>query len=177
MEATNNAKTEFNKYLKKWAEIPVHNGQPRFKNGVDVGCGTTRIDDRIISIDVQPDWRYANAQLVWDCKDLDIFADGKLDFIFSSHCLEDFEDIQGVFSAWYRKLKVDGLMILLLPDMETGRYPKVGEPKGNPSHRTNVGKDFIADMMKDLGYEYDLVQCDTLKHNETCTVDIVLRKK
>jgi predicted SAM-dependent methyltransferase len=181
METTNNAKREFDKYLKKWAEIPVHNGQPRFKNGVDVGCGTTRIDDRIISIDIQPDWKYANAQLVWDCKDLDIFADEKLDFIFSSHCLEDFADIPKVFLKWWSKLKLDGLMLLLLPDIEAGRYKKVGEPGGNPSHKTNVGKNFMNNMLKTMKergqLKYEMLQEDTIPHNECCSIDFVIKKR
>ena len=103
-EIINNAKKEFETYLKKWV---IQNN--RFLNGVDVGCGTSRCDDLIVSIDQQPDYRYAHAQIVWDCKDLDLFADEKLDFIFSSHCLEDFDNIENVFLNWWRKIKKNGL--------------------------------------------------------------------
>ena len=173
----NNAKKEFEKYLKSWA---IENN--RYKNGVDVGCGTCRIDDMILSIDNQSDYRYASSQIVWDCKDLEIFADGKLDFIFSSHCLEDFEDIPAVFTNWWRKLKPNGLMLLLLPDIEGGRYPKVGAPNGNPSHRTNVGKDYIIAMLnslqeKGLIGKYSILQCDTIPHNESNSIDFVIRKE
>lgn len=157
-------------------------------HGVDVGCGTNRVSPDILSIDQQPDDRYANADVVHDCKDLDIpepkefdgytytFEDNSLDFIFSSHCLEDFENIPEVFMTWWRKIKPNGLMILLLPDMEGGRYPKVGDLGGNPSHKTNVGKDYMMKMFESLEIKHDVIQCDTLPHNETCTIDFVLKK-
>ena len=73
------------KYIEKWLYMEV-NGQKRFKSGIDVGCGTNRLCPDIVSIDQQADPRYANAQIVWNCYDLEIFTDNKLDFIFSSHC-------------------------------------------------------------------------------------------
>jgi predicted SAM-dependent methyltransferase len=174
--ADNNAKLEFDKFLKNWTI-----SDNRFLNGIDIGCGTSRISDMITSIDKQPDYRYAHAQLVWDCRDLEIFNDNKLDFIFSSHVLEDFEDIPEVFFNWWKKLKPDGLMLLLLPDMETGRYPKVDDPRGNPSHRTNVGKNYILSILEDLRkavkIEYEVLQIDTIPHNESSSIDFVIRKK
>jgi predicted SAM-dependent methyltransferase len=182
-EIVNNAKIEFEKYIKKWT---ISNN--RYLNGIDVGCGTCRIDDMIISIDAQPDYRYAHAQLVWNCINLDIFANKQLDFIFSSHCLEDFIDIQAVFLNWWEKLKVNGLMLLLLPDMELcecqyckgkSRYPRIGEG-GNPSHRTNVGKKYITDLLTTLHersqIDSEILQCDSIPHNETCSIDFVIKK-
>jgi len=169
------------------------NGQKRFKNGVDIGCGTNRISQDIVSIDAQPDPRYANNQLIWDCINLDIFSNEVLDFIFSSHCLEDFSDIKAVFQNWWSKLKTNGLMILLLPDMEIcncgfckgkTRYPTIEDyektGKGNPSHRTNVGKKFIEGLLQDLKehgvIDYNMLQCDTIPHNESCSIDFVIEK-
>lgn len=165
------------------------NGQKRFKNGIDVGCGTNRLNDQIISVDQQADPRFAHAQIVHNCKDLNIFTDNTLDFIFSSHCLEDFENIYDVFTNWWSKLKANGFMLLLLPDMEecqcefckgSTRYPIVGADNGNPSHRTNVGKKFINQMLvtlKERGIiKYEVIQEDTLGHNETSSIDFVIKK-
>lgn len=177
------------KYIEKYLFTEI-NGQKRFLNGVDVGCGTNRLSNDIVSIDIQGDPRYASAQLVWNCHDLDIFNDEKLDFIFSSHCLEDFADIPDVFCNWWRKIRPNGLMILLLPDMEDcdckfckgkSRYAKVGNKKGNPSHRTNVGKNFITKMLSDLHEKgkinYEIIQQDTIEHNKSCSIDFVIKKK
>ena len=177
----NSAKGEFEKYLRKWAVI-----ENRWGNGIDVGCGTARIDNMIVSIDRQPDYKYAHAQFVWDCHDLELFNNGVLDFLFSSHVLEDFEDIETVFLNWWRKLKVGGVMLLLLPDMEGGRYPKIeeknpdGSSKGNPSHHTNVGKDYIHALLDRLKsrelIDYKIEQEDTVPHNESSSIDFVIRR-
>ena len=159
--------------------------------GIDVGCGTNRLSDDILAVDQQGNKKYAHADVVHDCHDLDIrstqfkdkeytFSDSTFDFIFSSHCLEDFEDIPIVFMNWWRKLKPNGHMILLLPDMENGRYPKCSDPQGNPSHRTDVGAGFMTGMLTALKYnngiKYEIVQIDTIPHNESCTIDIVIKK-
>ena len=184
MECLNNAKIEFETYLKKWA---IKNN--RFGNGVDIGCGTKRIDDMIVSIDQQADYKYANSQLVWNCRDLELFNDNKLDFIFSSHCLEDFENIPAVFKSWWKKLKVGGVLLLLLPDMEKcdcqfcngkSRYASIEDFKangvGNPSHRTNVGKKYISTMLDITGLQYKIEQIDTIPHNASCSIDFVIKK-
>ena len=171
------------KYIEKWLRK-----DNRFLNGIDVGCGTNRIDPMITSIDNQPNYEYAHAQIVWDCSNLDIFNDNKLDFIFSSHCLEDFKNIADVFHNWWSKLKPNGLMILLLPDMENcecdhckgkSRYPKV-EDGGNPSHRTNTGKIYMDKMLQGLlernKIKYEILQKDTIPHNESCSIDFVIKK-
>lgn len=183
-EKQNIARLEFETYLKKWA---IENN--RFKNGIDVGCGTSRINENILSIDQQPDLRYAHAQFVHNCHDLEIFKDYSLDFIFSSHCIEDFDDIPVVFMNWWNKLKIDGLMLLLLPDMELcdcefckgkSRYPRVEDPNGNPSHRTNVGKKFMTEMLTSLkekeNIHYEVLQIDTIPHNATSSIDFVIKK-
>lgn len=176
------------KYIEKYLYTEV-NGQKRFKNGVDLGCGTNRLSKEVVSVDAQGDPRYSHAQLVYDCHDLDIFNDNKLDFIFSSHCLEDFEDIYVVFENWWRKLKVSGYMLLLLPDMANcdcqhckgkSRYPKVGEPNSNPSHKTNITKKYINDMLNSFlernKIKYKILQEDTIPHNESCSIDYVIQK-
>ena len=193
--------TEF-KYIEKWLFMEV-NGQKRFKVGVDVGCGTNRlaldkdiqgenpevIVPGILSVDKQSDPRYAQAQIIWDCSNLDFLADKTMDFIFSSHCLEDFTNIPVVFESWWKKLKQDGLMILLLPDMADctcehckgkSRYPKVGEANGNPAHRTNITKEFVNKMLQALQernkIKYEILQSDTIPHNESCSIDFVIKK-
>ena len=160
--------------------------------GIDVGCGTNRLSEDVFAIDQQPEQKYAHTDLIHDCKDLEVgkstewkgnvyhFNDNEFDFIFSSHCLEDFENIPEVFKNWWKKLKANGVMLLLLPDMQGGRYPTVEDYKkngqGNPSHRTNVGKSFMLDMLKTIGFGYEMLQCDTLPHNKTCTIDFVIKK-
>ncbi len=181
--------------------------------GVDVGCGTNRLSEDVFAIDQQPDQKFAHTDLIHDCKDLEVgksiewkgkvyhFNDNEFDFIFSSHCLEDFENIPEVFKNWWKKLRANGVMLLLLPDMEScncklcmlsesiarrkiegrsARYWTIEDlsknHKGNPSHRTNVGKVYMNNMLENAGVEYKILQCDTLPHNKTCTIDFVIKK-
>lgn len=185
--------------------------------GIDIGCGTNRLGMEVLAIDANPLRKYAHADIVHDCKDIEInkevrfngltytFKNNELDFIFSSHCLEDFDDIPSVFRNWWRKLKVGGLMILFLPDMEpcdcklcqspeqkelrkaqgmSARYWTLEDykntGKGNPSHRTNVGKQFMTDMLQMFAeknqIKYEILQMDTIPHNESCSIDFVIKK-
>lgn len=200
-------------YVGKW----IRNEDGTMKMGVDLGCGTNRLSMEVLAIDAQDDRRYAHADIVKDVADLEIkeekkfggrmysFKDGELDFIFSSHCLEDFADIKTVFRNWWKKIKINGLMILLLPDMEPCEcelckseqqieyrnhqgmsarywtledYQKTG--KGNPAHKTNVGKKFINVLLQDLkehgDFDYQILQQDTIPHNVSCSVDFVIKK-
>lgn len=159
--------------------------------GIDVGCGTNRLSPDILAIDRQNNKKYSHADVIHDCHDLDIksvqwhdkeypFMIDSIDFIFSSHCLEDFEDIPIVFMNWWKKLKPNGYMILLLPDMENERYPKCNDPQGNPSHRTDVGAGYMRGLLDSLKYhngiKFRIIQIDTIPHNESCTVDVVIQK-
>jgi len=151
--------------------------------GVDIGCGSNRISPDILAIDSH-DEGVNGGDLIMSAELLDYrprggmagFRDHCFDFIFSSHCLEDFADIQSVLREWWRKLKVGGHLVLLLPDMQGGRYPKVGEDGGNPSHRTNVGVEYMRSVTAKLfGDACEVVQCDTIR--EGCTFDFVARRR
>jgi predicted SAM-dependent methyltransferase len=140
--------------------------------GIDVGCGNNRLSPEILTLDIYP---HKDADLVVDCRKLP-FRDRCFDFVFSSHCLEDFkpEEIKDVFLEWLRVVKIGGYIILLLPDMEGGRYPKAGDKNGNPSHLVNVGINFMNNLVKDIPLE--IVQCDTINHQSYFTFDFVCKK-
>ncbi len=73
--------------------------------GIDIGAnqwafpGATPVDDN------QRENAYA----------LDRFADGSLDYVFSSHCLEHLARWQDALRLWIRKLKPGGILFLYLP--------------------------------------------------------------
>ena len=102
-------------------------------------------------------------------------------------------------------MKVGGLMILLLPDMEICQCEicqgeqqreyrkKVGQSarywtledfketkKGNPTHRVNVGKKFMTTLLQKFKekneLDYDIVQMDTIPHDKSCSIDFVIKK-
>jgi len=189
----------------------------KMKKGLDIGCGTNRLSQEVLSLDQNPMRKFAHADVVHDCANLNIgkpvtfngleykFEDGEFDFIFSAHCLEDFDNIPAVFMNWWKKLKVGGLLISLLPDMEicncelcqseeqkeyrknnkqSARYWTLEDyketDKGNPAHKTNVGKKFMTDMLQKFKEKdqlnYEMIQMDTIPHNKGCSIDFVIKK-
>lgn len=95
-------------------------------NGLDIGFGGVPMVAHAICLDreeghphraVFPDiWP---THLVGDATNLHWFKDGVLDWVASSHTLEDFEDTAGVLAEWCRVLKPGGNLVLFLPDQKT----------------------------------------------------------
>lgn len=147
--------------------------------GIDVGCGTNRLDKSVLALDHFPHVAKAGEfganDMVLDCAKLP-FRDNVFDFVFSSHCLEDFEpgQIKAVLTEWLRCVKIQGRLVLLLPDMEGGRYPRVGAKDGNPSHRVDVGPEYMKRLIQGLPVEIE--QIDTIDKTRFFTFDIVLKK-
>lgn len=164
--------------------------------GLDIGCGTNRLSDTVMTTDCYP---HAEADLVWNCVGGHEFRpypfrNNRFDFIFASHILEDFapDEIQKVLNEWYRMIKIGGYLVILVPDMEGGRYPdwdevftdsdeevksgkrKAGELKGNPSHRITMGLTLMHKLAKELPGAV-VVQYDTLPHTGM-TLDYVIQK-
>jgi SAM-dependent methyltransferase len=75
--------------------------------GLDIGCGKWPLEG---ALPIDND-EHANALK------LDHIADGSMDYIYSSHCLEHLEyaDAKRALKLWGRKLKVDGVVFLYLP--------------------------------------------------------------
>lgn len=95
-----------------------------FPNGIDLGAGGDPIVPRAIAMDLANP--YADtcnergesrpAQLTGDARDLRWFRDGTLDFVYSSHLLEDFPNTRVVVAEWLRVLRTGGRLVLVLPD-------------------------------------------------------------
>jgi hypothetical protein len=99
------------------------------------------------------------------------------DYIFSSHMIEDLATKTGIVKCilqWAEHLRPGGAVVLLIPDMQGGRYERV-EEGGNPSHKINVGRKFFESIELDLkGMRLD--QIDTIPHDESETMDVVFTK-
>ena len=92
--------------------------------GVDLGFGGDPITRDAIRVDLPNqygavgDWA---AQLRGSADHLHWFRDGTLDYIFSSHVLEDFQDTEAVLREWWRVLKPGGKLIIFCPDEQVYR--------------------------------------------------------
>jgi SAM-dependent methyltransferase len=93
-------------------------------NGVDIGSQNDPVVPWAISLDLPHD-EYAHYtsgkapenSIQWrgDGRDLP-FKDGRLDFVYSSHMLEDFLDWGPILTEWTRVLKQGGRLIIMVPD-------------------------------------------------------------
>lgn len=107
--------------------------------GVDLGFGGDKIVPHAIAIDMPTPYTKLGCdpvQLGGDASDLVWFRDSVLDFVYSSHLLEDFEDTTSVLVEWVRVLKPGGYLILNLPNELLFRERcKHDGTKGNNAHK------------------------------------------
>jgi SAM-dependent methyltransferase len=64
---------------------------------------------------------------------LDRFADARLDYVFSSHCLEHLDRWQDALRLWIRKLRTGGVLFLYLPHVSNELW-KPGGPWVGDGH-------------------------------------------
>ena len=153
--------------------VPYTRGQ-----GLDLGCGPWKAFPHFISVDDFDEWRgYVDPQtgqpwrpdIFGDATDLKMFADGSLDFVFSSHLLEHLEDTEAALREWWRVVNVGGHLVLYLPHKDL--YPNIGEEGANPDHkhdfdRTDIrnimlrfgGWELVENQKRDGGHEYSFLQ-------------------
>ena len=92
--------------------------------GVDLGFGGDPISAQAIRVDSPRPYADTGAhsvQLGGDATKLHWFRDGVLDYIYSSHLLEDFPDTETVLREWLRVLKPGGNLIIFCPDEQIYR--------------------------------------------------------
>jgi ADP-heptose:LPS heptosyltransferase len=115
----------------KYLTVPYTRGR-----GLDIGCGPQRVWPHALGIDrwISKD----GAGLADDIERLSMIADQSVDWVFSSHALEDFpaERTASILKEWCRVVKPGGYLILYLPHED--HYPKVGEHGCNPAHQRNL---------------------------------------
>lgn len=93
-------------------------------NGIDVGAGPDCLQ--------VPDGEVRR----WDIEDgdamlLEGIADGTLDFLYSSHCLEHLIDVQVALKNWARVVRPQGYLYFVVPDFllyERGCFPSLFNP-------------------------------------------------
>lgn len=122
--------------------------------GLDIGFGGTPITTSAICVDRPEDdpKRAANpiaypTHIEGDWKVvLGIFKPSSLDFIFSSHVLEDFADVTEVLQSWASLLKHNGRLVLFLPDEQT--YRKHCEFNGSLRNQAHVYEEFGLEFVR-----------------------------
>lgn len=108
----------------------LHLTQPYCKgNGIDIASGGFPVVPNAIQIEL-PEAEYAHynsnnppgSPIQWRGNALEAlpFKDGVLDFVYSSHLIEDFSRSRwpDIFREWARCLKPGGYMVVLVPEVK-----------------------------------------------------------
>ncbi len=114
--------------------------------GIDIGFGGDPITPTALRMDLPSPYTAVGrvaVQLGGDCRNLQWLRDGVLDYVYSSHVLEDFPESEtsSILREWTRVLRPGGRLVLLLPDQQiylaycrrTGQVSPDGV-LGNPHH-------------------------------------------
>lgn len=83
--------------------------------GLEIGFGGDPIRPDAVTVDKNP---HTRPSFLGDASNLLWFKDDTFDWLYSSHCLEDFEDTTSILKEWMRVIKPGGLMVLFLPDQQ-----------------------------------------------------------
>ncbi len=91
--------------------------------GLDIGFGGDPITPSAIGMDLPMPYTAVGrrpVQLPGDCRNLFWLRNDVLDYVYSSHVLEDFPEPEtsGVLREWVRVLRPGGKLVLLLPDQQ-----------------------------------------------------------
>lgn len=154
-------------------------------NGVDLGAGGDPILPTTICIDRAEDSPArahvgsSPTHLVGDVSDLYWFRDGTLDYVYSSHVLEDFIDTTAILREWLRVLRPGGHLVLFLPDQPT--YAKFCTDRNalpNQAHKyDDFGLDFVMRCLVRLGYSNaDVVHSEWPVAYNPYSFSLVIRK-
>jgi len=148
-------------------------------DGMDIGYGGDPIVPNAICMDLPQGYaRYENhiQHLHGEARDLRWFRSETLDWIYSSHVLEDFENTKAVLEEWLRVVKPGGNLILYLPDEQT--YRAHCRSQGKQPNVHHIHEDFCLDTVKNCLEDRNDVE---LIHERfpvgIYSFELVLRKK
>lgn len=161
----------------RWEAVRYTRGR-----GLDIGAGMHRTFNHFITVDNNVDailFGHAMPRpdlFVLDAGKLDMVADACMDFVFSSHMLEHVapERLVKVLTEWWRVVRLDGTMVLYLPDAD--EYPKVGEEGANPDHKWNVTYNEVLRLMGKTGVAFDLLDFQKRNAEQEYSLYFVFKK-
>ncbi len=140
--------------------------------GLDIGCGNEKICADAIGLDMG-----GKADIRLDLSAdhaLGLFSDGVFDYVFSSHCLEDFKATESILAEWWRVLRPEGHLILYGPDPDY--YPHIGTVGANPNHQHDLYWQDVWKILEGFG-NAQLVSASRHNQSNEYSWQLIIRKR
>lgn len=154
-------------------------------NGCDVGSGGDPVVPWAIQVDLPDEAfiRYGHAheetkpiQYRGDARNLP-FKDETMDFVYSSHLIEDFEDWPVVLEEFSRVLRPGGNLVIMVPDKKRFRAAVAGGQNDNASHKHEF---FVGELTRwvdeNFGFQVLFDQLTLVRGPEDYNILFVARK-
>ena len=131
--------------------------------GLDLGFGGDPITPNAIRVDLPTPYTAvgkAPVQLGGDASKLIWFRDECLDFVYSSHLLEDYEDTESVLREWLRVLKPGGHLVTFCPDEQVYRKHCVatGQPYNTAHKHADFSLEFVKRILEKIGQSTNIYE-------------------
>lgn len=120
-------------------------------DGLDIGFGGDPITDTAICLDMPERYSYVGNKpqhLHGDARNLFMFTNNCLDYVYSSHCIEDFEHTKDVLQEWLRVIKFGGHLCLLFPDEQV--YLKKTHCANAAHKHKNFGLKYVLNILSEI---------------------------
>ncbi len=144
--------------------------------GLDLGCGGVKICPEAWGFDLPTpytDLKFTPIELKGDARQLPV-NNGVLDYVYSSHLLEDFTNTFDVMFEWTRVLKKGGYLILYLPNQKI--FKAFCEKRGwgdNLNHRID---EMSLEYIRKTAIHLPLEEVKSIEHHMAYSFLIVFRK-
>lgn len=145
-------------------------------NGLDIGFGGDPITPTAICFDLPNRYSFvgnSSQHIEGNAEDLSIFSDSKLDYVYSSHCIEDFEDTEKVLLEWLRVVKVGGYLCLLFPDEQ--QYRRMSDTCNVAHKYLEFGLKFLLDIISKIP-NIEIIEAKELFENNDYNCMVIARK-
>jgi predicted SAM-dependent methyltransferase len=150
--------------------------------GLDLGFGGDPITPSSITLDLPTPYCIvgtAPQHLRGDARSLIWFKDGVMDYVYSSHLLEDFaaQEIPQILKEWFRVIKKGGYLVLYCPNQHLylAHCVKTKSPPNNAHKIKDFGLTYLVRRIQDnFEGQFSLVEAN--EPVEIYSFELVLRK-
>lgn len=146
--------------------------------GLDIGCGDSPLLGAIPF----------DKNIGLDAHDLSMYNDEHFDFVYSSHCLEHLLDPARAVNEWWRVIKKEGFLCIVVPDFRL--YEKRKMPSQfNKDHKTFwtpyklfdfalklPGRQIMRVQINDIGFDYSDKKSDQTRKGAQSEIEIIVKK-